>query len=202
MGWEINADITDPAFVIEPILKSADRIGRRRLGLIFTTGGVGIKDSFDLIPHAAEDRHDFFLGACSMGGIIEAPVVAVDLAGKHRAGLIGIATDGDHGLDVLIQELVHVLAGMGADVDADLGHGFDTERVDITGRLRTSAGYVVLISQCLSKDAFSEMGAAGVAGAKDEDSRFAHGLKKKDEQFSNSRWGRSRDYRLWQTCLS
>ena len=32
-----------------------------------------------------------------VGGVVEAPVVAVHLPRKHRAGLIGFATDGDDG---------------------------------------------------------------------------------------------------------
>ena len=66
-----------------------------------------------------------------MGGIVKAPVAVVHFAAKHGAGLISIAADGDDRLHVLLLELVHVLAGVRADVDANLCHGFDAERVDV-----------------------------------------------------------------------
>lgn len=113
-------------------------------GFVFAAGGVGLEDAADFIAHPAEDLHLLLLASSGVGGIVEAPVVAVELAGKHGAGLVGIAADGDDGLDVLAEELVHVLAGVRADIEPDLGHGFDSERMHITGGLGARAGDVVV----------------------------------------------------------
>jgi|JI10StandDraft_1071094.scaffolds.fasta_scaffold65153_3 hypothetical protein len=144
--------------------------------------GIGFEDALDLIAHAAEDGHYLLIGAGGMSGIIETPMVAVELTGEHGAGLIGIAADGDDGLDVLVQELVHVLAGVRADVDANLCHGFDAERVDVACGLGAGAGDDVAVIERGAEDAFGEMGAAGVAGAEDEDGRFVHGLCRMKDQ--------------------
>jgi hypothetical protein len=146
-------------------------IRRSGFGFVFAAGGVGLEDALDFIAHAAEDLHLFLLGASGVGGVVEAPVVAIELAGEHGAGLVGIAADGDDGLNLLVQKLVHVLAGVGADVDADLGHGFDGERMHVTGGFGAGAGDDVIVIQSGAKEAFGKVGAAGVAGAKDEDGR-------------------------------
>jgi hypothetical protein len=44
-----------------------------------------------------------------MSGIIKAPVVALDLAGKSGASLVGIAADSDNRIDGRVQELIQVL---------------------------------------------------------------------------------------------
>ena len=139
------------------------------LRLIETTSSVGFEHAFDLIADAAEDLHLLVLGSGGVGGIVEAPVVAIELAGEHRTRLISITTDSDDGLDVLAQKLIHVLAGVRADVEADLGHRFDGERVNITRRLRSGAGDLVSIAERGAQEAFGKVGAAGVAGAEDED---------------------------------
>ena len=59
--------------------------------------GVSLENACDLVAHASEDGHLLFLRAGGVGGIVEAPVVAVHLAGEDRAGLIRISTDGDDG---------------------------------------------------------------------------------------------------------
>jgi hypothetical protein len=63
--------------------------------------GIGFEDSADFIAYAAEYGH--LLGFCAggVGGVIEAPMVAIDLAGEVGADLVGIPADGDDGLYVL-----------------------------------------------------------------------------------------------------
>jgi|GEM_PF-3395013 len=70
---------------------------------------VSLENPPNLIPHTTEDRHLLLLRACGMCGIIEAPVMAVHLARKHRADLVGIPADGDHGFHILIEELMEML---------------------------------------------------------------------------------------------
>lgn len=62
---------------------------------------IRFEDTTDFIAHATEDGQLFFFGSNRMSGVIEAPVMAVHLTGKHGANLIGIAADGDDGFDVL-----------------------------------------------------------------------------------------------------
>jgi len=61
---------------------------------------------------------------------------------------------------------------VGGDVDADLLHGADGERVDVAGGLGAGALHVEKIAGDAAQDAFGEVGAARVAGAEDEDERF------------------------------
>ena len=77
--------------------------------LVASTRRVSFKDAPDLIAHATKDRVLLGLGPSRVCGIIEAPVVAIDLSGEHRARLISIAAHGDHGLNVLAQKLAEVL---------------------------------------------------------------------------------------------
>jgi len=58
---------------------------------------------------------------------------------------------------------------MRGDVEADLGHDFDGEGMDVAGGLGAGAGDGVASAQGVAEDAFGEVGAAGVAGAEDED---------------------------------
>ncbi len=60
---------------------------------------VGVEDKLDLISYAAECALDFFFRSCDVGRVVEAPMIAVHLTWKHRAGLVGIAADGDDRID-------------------------------------------------------------------------------------------------------
>jgi len=73
-------------------------------------------------------------------GIIEAPVVSIQLPGKRRTCLIRVAANGDHRIDLSIEKFAEVFRAMLRDVDAKLIHHFDREWMNITGGLRSSAG--------------------------------------------------------------
>ena len=103
-----------------------------RVGSRPQSGGVGVEDDLDLIAHAAECVSNFFLRSCGVGGVVEAPVVAVQLPWEHRAGLVGIAADGDDGIDFSLQKIIHVFRGVGGNIDPDFGHGCDGLRVYIS----------------------------------------------------------------------
>jgi len=121
---------------------------------ILAASGVGFEDAADFVTHAAEDGHLFFVGAFGVGGIVEAPVVAIHLTGEHGAHLICIAADSDDGLHVLGEELIEVLRVMRRDVDADFLHGCDGERVDVACGLRASAGHADNAFGGCTEDAF------------------------------------------------
>jgi hypothetical protein len=96
--------------------------------------GIGLENQTDLIPHPAESGKNLVLGTHRMSGITETPVVTPDLAGKHRANLIGVTADSDDRINRTIQKLLEMLRMMTAQVDAYFAHDFDGFRVDISGR--------------------------------------------------------------------
>ena len=89
-------------------------------------GGIGFKDEFDLVADSAEGIEFGFAGANGVG-IFETPVVALTLSGKAWAGLIGVAADGDDGVDAGVEVLVEMVRGVFAGVVADFAEGFDGE---------------------------------------------------------------------------
>lgn len=143
-------------------------------GFVGSSGGVGGEDAADFVADAAEDSHLFFIGSGGMGGVVEAPVVAVALAWEQRAGLVGIPAHGDDGFHVVAEELVEVFRMVAADVDADFRHGPDGERVDVAGWFGSCAGDLPCWPEGVLEDAFGEMGTAGIACAEDEDDRWLH----------------------------
>lgn len=58
---------------------------------------------------------------------------------------------------------------MVADIDADLRQSPDGEGVDVARRLRTGAFHAEGPAKMLAQNRFGEVGAAGIAGAEDED---------------------------------
>ena len=83
--------------------RAALRAATHRRCLIAPAGGVGGENAFDLVAHAPKDGELFLIGPDGVCRIVEPPVVAVHLAGKRRAGLIGIPTDRDNRLDGLAE---------------------------------------------------------------------------------------------------
>lgn len=78
-----------------------------------SSGSVGGEYGEDAVADFAENGENLFFDAGGVGGVSEGPVVAVDLSGKHGAGLIGITAHRDYSLDLSIEEEVHVFAGVG-----------------------------------------------------------------------------------------
>ena len=149
-------------------------LGLNALCRIEQTCGVGLKHAADLIAHATEHRHLFLFAASGMSGIVKAPVMAIQLTRKNRACLIGVAANGDHRFDLVIEKLVEVLRAMVADIDADFGHGLDAKRMDIARRLRAGTFDAVLVAESGLQDAFGKVRTAAVAGAKNEDGGWFH----------------------------
>lgn len=107
-----------------------------------------------------------------MRRIIKTPVVPVQLSREHRARLIRISTNSDHSLHRLLEEIVHVLAMVAADINPDLAHHFDTEGVNVTRRIRARAGDLQQVTGRCPKDALREMTPAGIASTEYENEWF------------------------------
>ncbi len=107
-----------------------------------------------------------------MRGVVEAPVMPVQLPGKQGARLVGIAAHCDHRFHWLTEKIVHMLRMMAGDIDADLRHRLNGEGMDISGGLGASADHIQESTSCRSQNALRKVAAAGVTSAKDEDSRF------------------------------
>ena len=126
---------------------------------------IGTENFLDIVPHPPEDGELLFFGAGGVGWIVEGPVVAVHLAGEHRAGLVGVAADGDDGFHLVIEKDVHVLRVVAGGFDADFLERADCERVDVSGGIRAGAFDAEIFAEGFSQDRFGKVGAAGVAGA-------------------------------------
>lgn len=126
----------------------------------------------DLVADAAKDDQLRFFIAGRMGRVIESPMVAPHLPRIHRTGLVGVAAYGDDGVHILVQKVIHVLRGVRADIDADFGHGFDGERVNIARGIRSGAMDIEQVTGGLSKQAFGHVATAGVSGAENENERL------------------------------
>jgi hypothetical protein len=67
-----------------------------------------------------------------MGWVIEREVMAVYLAREDWAGLIGVATDGDDGLDGADSRTsIEVFRFVIRDIDADIRHGADGQWMNV-----------------------------------------------------------------------
>ena len=99
-------------------------------------------------------------------------MITIYLPRKNRAGLIGIATDGDHRFDVLRQKLIHVFGVVSGNIDPYLAHCRDSLGVYIPGGFRAGTLHVQDIASCSAQNSFGEMTPAGIAGAKYQNGRF------------------------------
>jgi hypothetical protein len=62
-------------------------------------------------------------------------MMPVHLPRKNRTVLTGISTHGDHRLHIASKKFIKVLGMMVTDIETDLGHYFDGQRVDVTRRV-------------------------------------------------------------------
>ena len=102
--------------------------------------------------------------------------MAIHLAGKHRAGLIRIAANGDDGFDLVIEEQIHVFGMVSRSVDPDFFQRTDREGMNVSRRFRTGAFDTEFFTKGFTKDGFGKMRAAGVSGAENEDGGWFHGV--------------------------
>jgi len=135
---------------------------------------IGGEDFQNFITNAAEDGELFFFSAGGVGGIIERPMVAVHLSGEHRAGLVGVAADGDDGFHLVIEKDIHVFRVVAGGVDADFLERADRERMDVSGGIRAGAFDSKFFAQHSLQNSFGEVRSATVTGAKNENGRWFH----------------------------
>jgi hypothetical protein len=142
--------------------------------LVLASLGVGGENRINFIADAAEDSKLFFIVSFGMGGVVEGPVVAMGLAGEGGAGLIGVAADGDDGIDFTVEEAVEVFGLGGGDVDISFLEGLDGEGVDVAGGVGAGGGDFEEVAGGLAEEGFGHLGAAGVSGAEDQYERHRH----------------------------
>ena len=137
-----------------------------------TTGGVGLKDALDFIPHAAENFEFGCIRPGSLRRIVEAPMMPVDLAWKHRTRLVRIAADRDDRFHFLREKFVQMFRVMLGNIQADFPHHLNRERMHVARRIRAGALDVEAVSERVAQNSLREMAATGVAGAKNQNERF------------------------------
>ena len=153
----------------------SSRLHPRRLchsTFIQAARSIGFERGADFITDAPEYRELLLFASRGVRWIVEGEMMASGMTGEHGARLVGLATDGDHGVDARLQEFIEMLGTVLRDVDADLRHRADGEWMDVSRRLRTSAGNLEAIAKSTAQDPLSEMRPATVAGAENQDQRF------------------------------
>ena len=73
---------------------------------------IGLENLADLVADTSEGIHFRFTLECCFGRVLKSPVMAADLAWKHRAGLVRVVADRNDHIDTGIQILVKVLGCM------------------------------------------------------------------------------------------
>ena len=142
--------------------------------LIQPTFGIRGKDFQNLIADAAEDSELLLFRTRGMRRIIEGPVVATHLTGKHGACLVGVAADGDDGFHLIVEEKIHVFRVVTRDIDANFFQRSDRERMNVACGFGACALDAETFTKRAAQDGFGKVGAAGISGAKDEDGRWFH----------------------------
>ena len=78
--------------------------------LVAPACGIGFENALYFVTNTAKDRELILVRALRLGRIVKSPMVTIHLAREHRAGLIGVPTDGDDGLDfVLTKKFIQML---------------------------------------------------------------------------------------------
>ena len=134
----------------------------------------------DLLGNPTEGFELFGIGAVGLRRVLERPVVRLDGAGKHRAGVAGGLAHRDDPLPGLPEELTDGLAVLAADVDAHLGHHRDRLLADVRD-LGPGAGDLVAVTGPRSEHRFGHLRPGRVAGADEEDALHRHRLESTPE---------------------
>lgn len=100
---------------------------------------VGFDGVLDVVADLSKDSENLFVGAFGMCGVREAPVVAIGLARKTGTSGVGIAANGDYGINRLVEELIEVLRMVLRDIDIDFFQDFDGFGMNKASRIRPSA---------------------------------------------------------------
>ena len=135
-------------------------------------GGVSLEHETDFITHPAENFHLFGFVSGGVGRIVEAPMMAIHLSRKHWTYLIRLAAHSDDGVNGLVQKFVEMLRAVFGNINTDLSHGFDRERMHIARWLAARAGHVNQIAGRPVQNSFRYMAATRIARAKNENGWF------------------------------
>src|SRR6185369_3709946 len=92
---------------------------------------------------------------------------------KHGAALVRAVADRDHVVPGLAEEPVEGLGGVPLQIDADLAHGLDGERVHARG-LRARARHLEAVARLGAEEALRHLAAGGVVSAEEEDTLLVH----------------------------
>lgn len=118
-----------------PLCSGFIRTPSSGLALIQPSRCIRLEHPADFIADATKNKQLFILTARGMSRIIKPPMMPVHLPRKHRTDLTGISTHGDHRLHIAGKKFIKVLGMMVTDIETDLGHYFDGQRVDVTRRV-------------------------------------------------------------------
>ncbi len=135
-------------------------------------GGVGFENKFDLLPNSPERLENFFVTSLGVRWIVKAPMIAANLSWIHRARLVGVAADGDHGVYILTKKVMHVLGTMTGDIDADFRHHFNRQRMNVSHRFGSGALYIQQVPGSLPQNTFRHVTTTGVSRAENQCERF------------------------------
>ena len=114
---------------------------------------------------------DLFGDFLGMGRVWERPVEPLGRPWECGTGFIGVITDGDHVVEMLTEEFFDVLGSVTGNIDADLLHDFNGNRIDFGWR-GAGAFDFELVAAVMAEDPFGHLGAAGVARAENENACF------------------------------
>src|SRR5687768_863693 len=109
---------------------------------------------------------------CERGGIVKAHVDDLGAAGEDRAGLVGVAADGDDVVEGDVRERIEVLGGVPGDVHARLAHHADGAEVHA---MRGNAGGVGVdrVRPEMPGPPLGHLATARVPGAQQQDVELA-----------------------------
>src|SRR3989304_3591260 len=152
-----------PALILGPLIPAAsfepNDSSNRRPGETF-------QSCLDFISDTPENAKHLFLAPRGLCRIVQGPVKPLaGLPQKHRArAALGTVANRDHVVEGLPGELLHQLAPLPSNVDAQLSHDFDCIRVQPAGHGTRAVGLEPLRRE-MAQQALGHLRAAGVAHA-------------------------------------
>src|SRR5204862_2110872 len=123
---------------------------------------------FDLVADAAKGRESLVLRPRHGRRVVEAPVQPHDTSREHRTALVRAVAHGDHVVPLLAEEAIDCLRGVATDVDRDLVHGANRERMHACG-FGARAFHVEPIARERAEKSFGHLASTGVVRAEDQD---------------------------------
>jgi len=143
MRWGgVTGSIEPRSGVTKPVGRSqAHAVGFRLSGERRRLGKPRSEPSGDFIPDPTKRIQPIVIGAGRLRGVVQTPVNPLGRFGKHRTPLTGAVADSDHVVPGSLRERVEGLGGVSREIDPDLAHDLNRERVN-AARFRAGAGHV------------------------------------------------------------